>query len=113
MLIPPISEKDPIGEQEKHWKRQEHITPYRPSGKWRLFWWRVNKRRKLLGEKTGFKDKTLWDFLKLALLPLMIAIMPVWFNYRQSDLQKEIEADKYRQTALDNYITEKIGRSHV
>ena len=93
-----------IEEKDQHWKRQEHIMPYRPSGKWSLFWWRFNKARKWIGEKLTLKDKTLWDLLQIFLLPLVIWWMSTSYQVKQANLEREIQGKRYRQDSLDNYI---------
>ncbi|MFC1997047.1 pentapeptide repeat-containing protein [Chloroflexota bacterium] len=73
------------------------------------------------GEYTGSlpKDnraKTLWDLLDLLIVPGLLAIVVVWFNWQQKkreleieDNRKkqelEIEADRQREEALQNYLS--------
>ena len=61
---------------------------------WRFFGW------------TGFKGKTLWDFLRLLIVPIMLFGLGIWFNQTQSDRQREIEQDRSREAALQNYYDE-------
>ncbi len=95
-----------MGEEERDWKRQEHITPY-PPFKCKiesLFWWRVGKIGKWFLETSGWKNKTLWDFMQLLAMPIVIFGMGAYVNISQSGVQREIEAKNYSQEALDKYI---------
>jgi hypothetical protein len=58
--------------------------------------------------------KTLWDWMQLLIIPLILAGGAVWFNWNQkkvelelaekrADTDREIAADRQRQTALDAY----------
>jgi len=73
----------------------EFIAP-RP----RLFgWWQAS-----WAEIRG--DKTLWDFLSLLIVPIMLFGIGFWFNRAQSDRQDRIELDRGREAALQNYYDE-------
>jgi hypothetical protein len=76
-----------------------------PGKVWRFFGW------------TGFKGKTLWDFLSLLIVPVMLVLIGIMFNraetQRQNDIedrrataQAEVEADRVQEAALQNYYDE-------
>jgi uncharacterized protein YjbI with pentapeptide repeats len=68
----------PITEQEKE-------PDKRPSG-WKRLW-----------ARTGFGDKTLWDFLQLLIVPLVLAVIGLWFAAQQDARQQQIEDDRAQQ----------------
>jgi uncharacterized protein YjbI with pentapeptide repeats len=47
---------------------------------------------------TGFRGKTVWDFLQLLIVPLMLAAIGFWFTAQQDQRQQQIE-DKRAQQA--------------
>ncbi len=68
---------------------------------------------------TGFARKTLWDWLGLLIVPVVLAIAGFWLNQIQKSreertteqrdkTEREIAADNQRETALQAYI-DKIG----
>jgi len=48
--------------------------------------------------------KTLWDWLDLLIVPILLAIGAWWLNRSQEQIKLQIEADKQRQSALENYF---------
>jgi hypothetical protein len=62
-------------------------------------WWQAS-----WAEITG--DKTLWDFLSLLIVPVMLFGIGFWFNRAQSDRQDRVELDRTREAALQNYYDE-------
>jgi uncharacterized protein YjbI with pentapeptide repeats len=77
--------------EKQHFKRSER---YIPSKNW------LSKFCKW----ADFGNKTLWEILQLIGLPTVVTVLGLWINYSVSSTQKEIEAQKYQQTALENYI---------
>ncbi len=63
----------------------------------RSFWSRVVKR-------TGPGDKTLWDFLQLLIVPLMLAGIGLWFSAQQDIRQRELEDQRAQDAALQAYL---------
>lgn len=68
-----------------------------------------------VGSWTGFKGKTLWDFLGLFIVPLSLALVALWFNYSQSSLDRQIAderiledrsiaEDRRREETLQSYL---------
>jgi len=47
--------------------------------------------RSRLGARTGFGDKTLWDLLQLLIVPLVLAVIGLWFAAQQDARQQQIE----------------------
>jgi hypothetical protein len=65
-----------------------------PSSKGRLAWpgW------------TGFRGKTVWDWLQLLIVPLALAVVGLWFTDQQNARQEEIEAQRAQAAALQAYL---------
>jgi hypothetical protein len=64
---------------------------------------------------TGFRGNTLWDWLKLLVLPVVLAIGGLWFNAQQSHASRQvtlqqhqtdiqIASDRQQEDALDTYL---------
>ncbi len=53
---------------------------------------------------TGFTGKTLWDWLQLLIIPLVLAIIALLFNLANSHTERQIAKQRYeqdQQIALD------------
>src|SRR3712207_4308253 len=46
---------------------------------------------------TGFRNKTVWDFLQLLIVPLMLAAIGFWFTAQQDARQQAIEDQRAQQ----------------
>src|SRR5215216_6104596 len=46
---------------------------------------------------TGFRGKTVWDFLQLLIVPLMLAAIGFWFTAQQDARQQQIENQRAQQ----------------
>src|SRR5215211_6372570 len=46
---------------------------------------------------TGFRGKTIWDFLQLLIVPLMLAAIGFWFTAQQDARQQQIEDQRAQQ----------------
>lgn len=62
-----------------------------------------------LGEYTGplTKDqrgKTLWDWLGLLIIPVVLALGAIWFNKSEKKNEQILATDRQRESALQNYI---------
>ncbi|SRR6266487_2346743 len=73
---------------------------------------------------TGFAGKTLWDWMQLLFIPVVLAIAGFWFNHRErkaaelrvenerkavelrAEAEQEIAIDNQQETALQEYIKE-------
>ena len=64
---------------------------------------------------TGFADKTLWDWMQLLIVPIVLGAGAIWFQgqsnrtAQQSEAQRAqaqltIETDRERQAALQAYL---------
>jgi hypothetical protein len=64
---------------------------------------------------TGFGDftppsekyiraKTLWDWLDLLIVPILLAVGAWWLNKSQEQTKLQVEADRQMQEALENYF---------
>ncbi|MBG1243346.1 pentapeptide repeat-containing protein [Nostoc sp. NZL] len=84
---------DDYSEEEQHLKRKEH---YIPPKNW------LSKFCK----KTGFADKTLWDFIQLVGPSFVLAVLGLYVSWSVENTQRDIETNQYQQKALENYITE-------
>jgi uncharacterized protein YjbI with pentapeptide repeats len=87
----------PLDEREQHRKRQELITPFRPSQKWRLFLWQIWRW-------TGFGEKKLWDLLQLVIIPLVLWGLSYGFNQKATIREQKAAKEANRQEALTSYI---------
>jgi len=48
-------------------------------------------------------EKTLWDWMQLFLVPLVLAALGIWFNWSQKQREQWIADDARRETTLENY----------
>lgn len=53
---------------------------------------------------TGFGSKTVWDWLDLLLVPLILAGGGLWFSWYQKQTELQIAQDQSRQAALTAYL---------
>src|SRR5215831_5679300 len=64
---------------------------------------------------TGFKERQLWDYLKIVVIPFILAAIAVIFNAQQTETaltfsaqQKQtslaIAGEQQRETILENYL---------
>ena len=53
---------------------------------------------------TGFPRKTVWDWLQLLIIPLVLAVIALLFNLANSRTERQIALDNQRETALQAYI---------
>jgi hypothetical protein len=70
---------------------------------------RVKKQRKRLlrplwTRRSGLAGKTLWDFLQLLVIPIVIAGGGWWFVYQQGMASRIASADQQQETALQTYL---------
>jgi hypothetical protein len=64
-----------------------------------------SKRMKQSNSWTGFTGKTLWDWLQLLIVPLMLAFAGFWFSLQQSEisaLASQRQHDSDQKIAADN-----------
>jgi hypothetical protein len=82
--------------------------------------WRPTRRQLLWAGATaglltiviliGYRyDITLWDWIKLLVVPAAIAGVGLWFNRQQQERQREAENERTRADVLQAYL-EKIGQ---
>src|SRR5437899_2723357 len=60
---------------------------------------------------TGFNgadktDKTFYDWLQLLIIPVVIAIVGLWFSHVQKSNEQNIADDNQKEEALQGYINE-------
>ncbi len=63
-----------------------------------------HNQRKAIIKETGFSGKTLWDWLQLLIIPIMLAGGGFWFSLQQSDISAQAsqrQHDSDMQVALD------------
>jgi Pentapeptide repeats (8 copies) len=53
---------------------------------------------------TGFLNKTLWDWLQLLIIPLVLAVAALLFNLATTRNEQKIALDKQREDLLQTYI---------
>src|SRR5579859_6039567 len=58
----------------------------------------------MLWSWTGFAGKTLWDWLQLLFVPILLAIGGAWFTNRQTQESNIENKDNQRETALQAYL---------
>ena len=64
---------------------------------------RPKTRRGRAWERTGFGDKTVWDWMQLLIVPMMLAAGAFYFNYAQTDRQLRTEQERAaNQVAADD-----------
>ncbi|SRR6266496_2581140 len=54
--------------------------------------------------KTGFLNKSLWDWLQLLIIPLALAVIAILFNSAERKNEQRIATDNQQETALQEYI---------
>lgn len=59
-----------------------------------------------LNENGPVQNKTLWDWMQLFFMPLILALLTVWFNSRSSYLDQERNIDQQREAILRSSIEE-------
>ena len=53
---------------------------------------------------TGFLNKTLWDWLQLLIIPVVLAIVALLFNRANSRTEQQIALDKQREELFQTYL---------
>jgi uncharacterized membrane protein YciS (DUF1049 family) len=51
-----------------------------------------------------FREKTLWDWAELLIVPVFLGGLAIWFKYYNSRVSREANLDQYRETALLKYF---------
>ncbi len=51
-----------------------------------------------------FRERTLWDWLQLLIIPAVIAGGGIWFNQQQRGRELEIEAQRAQDDTLQSYL---------
>jgi len=54
--------------------------------------------------RTGFGDKTLWDWLQLLIVPIVLAVASFWFTLQQDTRQQATEEQRAQDAALQAYL---------
>jgi hypothetical protein len=78
---------------------------------WRLLRFKVQYVWNRLSSRAGFRDKTLWDWMGLLIVPIFIAGAAGIFSFmglrseeQRAIAQQKIETDRVRQDVLEQYI---------
>jgi hypothetical protein len=53
---------------------------------------------------TGFRNKTVWDFLQLLIVPLMLVAIGFWFTAQQDARQQKIEKNAPMSESLRSSV---------
>lgn len=53
---------------------------------------------------TGFRNKTIWDLLELFIVPIILAIIALLFNYLRTKSENELSQKHIEDTALSSYF---------
>ncbi len=54
-------------------------------------------------KNTGFETKTLWDWMDLFIIPLVLAIGAFFLNRSERNTEREIATDRQQEAALQSY----------
>jgi uncharacterized protein YjbI with pentapeptide repeats len=76
-----------VRDEEHPVERKKLVRTAEPPSKSRIRWPRW----------TGFRNKTVWDFLQLLIVPLMLAAIGFWFTAQQDHRQQQIEDRRAQQ----------------
>ena len=80
------------------------LPPLSPKAQEKLDHEQQNQRKAIIKE-TGFSGKTLWDWLQLLIVPLMLAFGGFWFSLQQSDISAQAsnrQHDSDQKIAAEN-----------
>jgi hypothetical protein len=58
--------------------------------------------------RTGFGNKTVWDWLQLLIVPIVLAVASFWFTLQQDTRQQATEDQRAQDAALQAYL-DRIG----
>ena len=50
------------------------------------------------------RSKTLWDWMELLIVPIILVVIAIWFNKNTSDRDRKIAVDNREEEALNNYF---------
>jgi uncharacterized protein YjbI with pentapeptide repeats len=50
-----------------------------------------------MGDRTGLRGKSVWDWLQLLIVPLALAVIGFWFTMQQDARQQQIEGQRVKQ----------------
>jgi uncharacterized protein YjbI with pentapeptide repeats len=53
---------------------------------------------------TGFQGKTMWDWLQLLIVPLVLALVAIVFNQVNTGTERRVALDKQREDLLQSYL---------
>jgi uncharacterized protein YjbI with pentapeptide repeats len=88
---------------------QEQQSRWRPT-RTQLLWAGATAGLLTIAILIGYRyDITLWDWIKLLVVPAAIAIAGLWFNRQQQERQREAENERTRDGVLQAYL-DKIGQ---
>jgi uncharacterized protein YjbI with pentapeptide repeats len=57
-----------------------------------------------LWRRTGFGDRTLWEWMSLLIVPVFIAGATIFFTLLSTQAEQQIEDDRVKQTSLESYM---------
>lgn len=55
-------------------------------------------------KNTGFEGKSLWDWMELLIIPLVLAIGAFYLNSSERNTEREIATDRQQEAALQSYL---------
>src|SRR6185436_681231 len=55
-------------------------------------------------KNTGFETKTLWDWMELLIIPLILAVGAFFLNRSERKTEREIAKDRQQEQALQSYF---------
>lgn len=55
---------------------------------------------------TGFQNKTLWDWIDLLIVPLVLAIASWTLGRFEKNIESNISADRFRETTIQSYLSQ-------
>jgi len=80
--------------EERSVGRKKQIRKAEPPSKRKIRWSRW----------TGFRGRTVWDWLQMLVVPLMLVAVGFWFTMQQEVRQQQIEDQRSQDTALQAYF---------
>ena len=83
--------------------------PYQYSDSSRFVKQVADTEPKVNRSRLGFSGKTLWDWLQLLIIPIILASGAIWFNIQQNQASQQIALDQQRQTDLSACIVDIQG----
>jgi uncharacterized protein YjbI with pentapeptide repeats len=84
-------------------REKRHISSKSKKSGWKP--WRPPSKRDIAWPRwTGFRGKTVWDWLQLLIVPLVLALVGVVFTVQQDARQQQIQDQNAQDATLQTYL---------